>query len=289
MNGLALEYDPTGDRTAIRPERMLFHVLLLLRGEAVARDMIVGAVLGEPDGSPIRVAKACRRLGERVEHRLQIEGRATDDLQHVGGGSLLLQRFVKLTGARFELLFQLAQRIGPVATARFRLGSGRTKLAGARWTICTFARQGHLVGTVTGAPIAACGPPKSSILPELCSTHLGLPDARTEFEPGIFVRLQCGALRRLALPGMQSREHDPKRLQGPRCEMQQKRQRHFAFVLRCWLTWFCPQVCQNLALRERQSFCFVPSISAPRLRRFLTRPICAAEQSSSKVALRSLG
>jgi hypothetical protein len=41
MNGLALEYDPTGDRTAIRPERMLFHVLLLLRGEAVARDMMV--------------------------------------------------------------------------------------------------------------------------------------------------------------------------------------------------------------------------------------------------------
>src|SRR6516162_5286452 len=41
MNGLALEYDPAGDRTAIRPERMLFHVLLLLRGEAVARDMMV--------------------------------------------------------------------------------------------------------------------------------------------------------------------------------------------------------------------------------------------------------
>src|SRR5215469_9315154 len=76
MNGLALEYDPAGDRTAIRPERMLFHVLLLLRGKAVARDMMVGAVLGEPDGSPIRAAKACRRLGERVEHR-----RPTFDLQ----------------------------------------------------------------------------------------------------------------------------------------------------------------------------------------------------------------
>ena len=61
---------------------MLFHVLLLLRAEAVARDMMVGAVLGEPDGSPIRAAKACRRLGERVKHRLQIEGRAADDLEH---------------------------------------------------------------------------------------------------------------------------------------------------------------------------------------------------------------
>src|SRR6516225_8806088 len=99
MNGLALEYEPAGHRTAIRPERMLFHVLLLLRGEAVARDMMVGAVLGEPDGSPIRAAKACRRLGERVEHRLQIKGRAADDLEHVGGGSLLLQRVGQLARA----------------------------------------------------------------------------------------------------------------------------------------------------------------------------------------------
>jgi hypothetical protein len=41
---------------------------------------MVGAVLGEPDGSPIRAAKACRRLGERVEHRLQIEGGAAEGL-----------------------------------------------------------------------------------------------------------------------------------------------------------------------------------------------------------------
>src|SRR5215467_2361092 len=215
------------------------------------------------------------RVGQNsLKDRPKVAWRTGDRAEYLGSRRLLLQRLGKmpphhgeLTGARFELLFQLAQRIGPVANARFRLRSGRTKLAGARWTICTFARQGHLVGTVTGppfAPIAACGPLKSPILPELCRTHLGLPDARAEFEPGIFVLLQCGALRRLALPGMQSREHDPKRLQGPRCEMQHKRQRHFAFVLRRWLTWFYPQVCQNLALRERQSFCFVPLHLSPR-------------------------
>src|SRR5258708_2584294 len=112
------------------------------------------------------------------------------------------------------------------------------------------------------APIAACGPPKSPILPELCRTHLGLPDARAEFELGILVLLQCGALRRPVLPGMQSREHDPKRLQGPRCEMQHKRQRHFAFVLRRWLTWLYPQVCRNLALSGASTFLFCPSMSA---------------------------
>src|SRR5215813_5183959 len=192
------------------------------------------------------------RVGQNsLKDGLKIAWRTGDRAEHLGGRRLLLQRLgkvpahlVELTGARLELLFQLTQQIGPVANARFRLRSGRTKLAGARSTICTFARQSHLVGTVTGPPlrppIAACGPPKSPILPELCRTHLGLLDARAEFEPGIFVLLQCGALRRLALPGMQSREHDPKRLQGPRCEMQQKRQRHFAFVLRSWLTWFYP-------------------------------------------------
>ena len=36
------------------------------------------------------------RLHQRVEHRLQIEGRAADDLEHVGGGGLLLQQLAQL-------------------------------------------------------------------------------------------------------------------------------------------------------------------------------------------------
>src|SRR5262245_17810744 len=44
----------------------------------------------------IRLAKARRRLDERVEDRLQIERRAADDLEHIGGGGLLLQRFAQL-------------------------------------------------------------------------------------------------------------------------------------------------------------------------------------------------
>ena len=41
MNGLALEYDPAGDRTAIRPERMPFHVLLLLTPTRMPANEIV--------------------------------------------------------------------------------------------------------------------------------------------------------------------------------------------------------------------------------------------------------
>src|SRR5262245_60874449 len=94
------------------------------------------------------------RVGQNsLKDGLKVAWRTGDRAEYLRGRRLLLQRLGKvpphlgeLTRARFELLFQLAQRIGPVANARFRLRSGRTKLAGARrWTTCTFARQNHLV------------------------------------------------------------------------------------------------------------------------------------------------
>src|SRR5215472_12780093 len=101
------------------------------------------------------------RVGQNsLKDGLKVAWPTGDRAEYLGGRRLLLQRLRKvpphlgeLTGARFELLFQLAQRIGPVANARFRLPSGRTKLAGARWTSCTFERQNHLVGTLSGPPL----------------------------------------------------------------------------------------------------------------------------------------
>ena len=71
-------------------------------------------------------------------------------------------RLGKLAGARFQLLFQPDESVAPVANARSRLRSGRTKLAAARWVLCAFERQGHLVGTVTG-PLPV-GPSQGSSL-----------------------------------------------------------------------------------------------------------------------------
>ena len=45
---------------------------------------------------PIRLAKLSGGLDQRIEHRLQIERRAADDLEHVGGRGLLLQRFAEI-------------------------------------------------------------------------------------------------------------------------------------------------------------------------------------------------
>src|SRR5262245_25741587 len=118
-----------------------------------------------------------------LEHRLQLARRTGDYAQHLGGRGLLLERLGEVlprlgefTSARFELLFQLDQQIGPVANARSRLRSGRTKLAAACWALCSFERQGHLFGTVTGPPFRSARQGSSlSILTEphdeLASLH----------------------------------------------------------------------------------------------------------------------
>ena len=58
---------------------------------------------------------------------LQIEGRAADDLEHVGGGGLLLQRLGQFAGSLFELLSyvgragELRRRAAVGALVRFGL------------------------------------------------------------------------------------------------------------------------------------------------------------------------
>jgi hypothetical protein len=47
------------------------------------------------NNGPVGIAERRRRLDKGLQHRPQIEGRATDDLEHVGGGGLLLQRFTQ--------------------------------------------------------------------------------------------------------------------------------------------------------------------------------------------------
>ena len=57
------------------------------------------------DAAHIRLAQPRRRFDQRIEHRLQIEGRAADDLEHVGGGGLLLQD-CQIVGALAQLVEQ---------------------------------------------------------------------------------------------------------------------------------------------------------------------------------------
>ena len=52
----------------------------------------------------IDAANPRRALDDRVEDRLHVRGRATDDAEHLRRRRLMLQRFSELTSAIFQLL-----------------------------------------------------------------------------------------------------------------------------------------------------------------------------------------
>jgi hypothetical protein len=97
-----------------------------------------------------------------LEHRLHLRGRPADDFQHLGGCRLPLQGLGELAPVLFELLFQIGTWLAHPANARSHLRSGRTKLATMCSVLRAFARQGHLVGTLTG-PLPV-GPSQGSSL-----------------------------------------------------------------------------------------------------------------------------
>src|SRR5271166_4961824 len=113
MNRFALQQCTPDHASSSRLQRSALEILSEFRREAVAGSPIVDTPFLPGDGGHVRLAEAGRRLSQRVEYRLQIEGRAADDLQHLGGrglllrgGRLLLQRLVELAGAQVELLSQ---------------------------------------------------------------------------------------------------------------------------------------------------------------------------------------
>ena len=96
VDSLALEQRPSEDRSspyARRPHSGVLHVRGELGREPPARDPRVALTGGTMDRRHLRLAQPRCRLDQGIEHGLQIEGRAADDLEHVGGGGLLLQRF----------------------------------------------------------------------------------------------------------------------------------------------------------------------------------------------------
>ena|SRR6266480_3921107 len=58
------------------------------------------------NAGPLGVTETCCGFDERVEHRLKIERRAADNLQHVGGRSLLPQGFAEFATARLHRVEQ---------------------------------------------------------------------------------------------------------------------------------------------------------------------------------------
>src|SRR5262249_49854461 len=91
VDHLALYGGSSGHRSPIDPYGTLLEVRFeFARAAVIRRKMTRFSVTSEKQGV-IRIAQWGRRLHQCVEHRLQIEGRTADHLEHVGGGGLLLQ------------------------------------------------------------------------------------------------------------------------------------------------------------------------------------------------------
>ncbi len=99
VNGLTCAERTREAGVVISVEPAASHELIEFRREAKAGDKGIVIIHAAVDARAVRLAQSCRRCGQRVENRLQVEGRAADDLEHVGGGCLLLQRFRKVVGA----------------------------------------------------------------------------------------------------------------------------------------------------------------------------------------------
>jgi hypothetical protein len=79
---------------------------LKLRRETVIGRHAKLAFLSQKNQAPLGLAQRGRGLDQCREHRVKIERRAADDLEHVGGRGLLLQRFTQVLRARLNLLEQ---------------------------------------------------------------------------------------------------------------------------------------------------------------------------------------
>src|SRR5215468_5031201 len=72
-------------------------VVIGVSADAIARRKVIRAgVLLTHNRGHWRLAMSRRRHRQCVEHRLEIETRAANDLEYLGGGYLLLQRFAQL-------------------------------------------------------------------------------------------------------------------------------------------------------------------------------------------------
>src|SRR4029077_14886589 len=90
LNRLALKQNSSCDASTPRRKRkgsVRFNIFG--RGAVTCRNIITCVPRAENLGH-VRIAESGGGLDQRVQHGSQIEGRTADDLEHVGGGGLLL-------------------------------------------------------------------------------------------------------------------------------------------------------------------------------------------------------
>src|SRR5262245_65659945 len=96
MDRLAFQQGPPSRRPASPLDGHSLHIFDELGRVTVSLREEEHPVLLPSYRGVVGATKAASRFNKRLQHRLEIEGRAADDLEHVGGGGLLLKRFPQL-------------------------------------------------------------------------------------------------------------------------------------------------------------------------------------------------
>ena len=96
VNSTTFEQGASGGTPALWRDRHVSPAFHDFGGEAVGFGAVEHAIDLPGNRALVGVAQTCRRFDQRLQHRLEVEGRSADDLEHVGGGGLLLQRFAQI-------------------------------------------------------------------------------------------------------------------------------------------------------------------------------------------------
>src|SRR5262249_6745625 len=102
----SFERDPAGDRAAGRGDRVDLEEGGKLRREAKRDRQSIRLAIATVDQHHLGFAEPSGRLRNRVQDRLQIEGRAADDLQYVTGRGLIFERLFEVARARLQFAEQ---------------------------------------------------------------------------------------------------------------------------------------------------------------------------------------
>jgi len=106
MNRLLRLYNAAESRSSTGPSWSFLPELGEIWWHAKHCGRTHGAVFDTKQHAKVGVANAHRFFQHRLKYRVQVARRRANDLEHVGGGSLLLKRFRQIVGALTQFVKQ---------------------------------------------------------------------------------------------------------------------------------------------------------------------------------------
>jgi hypothetical protein len=106
MDDLTRKRGPSHEHPSVRRKQSASKYRLVLGRLARGCHHPVSVVSAVVDRRAIGVAEPRSGLRDGLEHRLDIESRAADDLEHVAGRGLVFERFLQVAGALLQLAEQ---------------------------------------------------------------------------------------------------------------------------------------------------------------------------------------